>query len=139
MAKVTAEEYAKKWAQNLGSATQAVTAGVDKVTTAPGQLAVKKQDKMRANILKSIDDGTWARNTGAVPLEDWKNSMKQKGIPNIANGANLAISKQTTFAAKLLPFQDTLAAKVKGMPDLTIEDSVNRAATFIRGMAQFKK
>ena len=123
----------------MGAATAAVAAGVDKVNTAPGQLAVKKQDKMRANILKSIDDGTWGRNTAAVSLEDWKSAMKNKGIPNISNGANLAVPKQTSFAAKLLPFQDSLAAKVKGMPDLTIEDSVQRAATFIRGMATFKK
>jgi len=37
----------------------------------------------------------------------------------------------------LLPHIDSVRAGVEKMPDLTLEDSINRMSTFVRGMAKF--
>lgn len=138
-AKLTPQEYAAKQASRLKAATQDIARGVDRVTEAPGVRAARKQDKMRQNIMQSIDDGTWARNTAAVPLQDWATKMKNKGIPRISTGIDEAKSKVEAFAADLLPFQDSLKAQVDAMPDLSETDREQRALTWMRGMRQFKR
>ncbi|GAH46256.1 unnamed protein product [marine sediment metagenome] len=94
---------------------------------------------MLANITARVQDGTWARRVAAVPLEEWKSKMIEKGLPRVAGGIDAAKDKTTAFFAQLLPAVDAASAKVKGMPDLTIDDSINRMTTFIREMAKFKK
>jgi hypothetical protein len=47
--------------------------------------------------------------------------------------------KTTAFFSELLPFQADLSKKIETLPDLTIEDSINRASTWIRGMSNFRK
>ena len=41
------------------------------------------------------------------------------------------------FAGQLLPYEQDLLGKLEKMPDLTLEDSINRATTWIRNMAKF--
>ena len=65
--------------------------------------------------------------------------MTEKGVPRISGGIDGAKDKVIAFAKDLLPHVDTGVAKIKALPDLTIDDSINRAATFIRHMADFKK
>lgn len=139
MPKVTSEQFATKWAGRLSGATVEITNGVNSVSIAPSVKAIAKQDKMKANIIKSIDDGTWKTNLGKVTLEDWKDKMVNKGIPRISQGANDAKGKMQAFGEKLLPFQAGLQNTIKGMPDLNLSDSINRAVAWINGMSKFKK
>jgi hypothetical protein len=45
----------------------------------------------------------------------------------------------TAFAEELLPFIDRQRAKLANMPDVTLDDNINRMTSFIRGMADFKR
>jgi len=45
--------------------------------------------------------------------------------------------KVEKFYSQLLPHIDTVKGTVSKMPDLTLEDSINRMSTFVRGMAKF--
>jgi len=74
-----------------------------------------------------------------VSLDDWKDKMTNKGVPRISGGIDGAKEKVIAFANVLLPHVDAGVSKVKGMADLTIDDSINRASAFIRHMAEFKK
>jgi len=137
--KVTPEQFQEKHARRLKGALPDIMAGIDKVTIAPGEQAAKKVDKLRARWLAKVDDGTWAARTKAVPLEEWKAKAKSKISARLALGIDEAKDKVLDFARQLLPFQDALLPKIHAMPDITLEDSVNRAATWIREMAKFKK
>lgn len=138
MAKSPAE-VAAKWSRNLSNSTSDITAGVQRVTEAPGAAAVKKQAKLKQNFNAAVDSGKWARNTGAVSLTDWQNATIQKGIPRVSQGAQAAIPKMDSFMQQLLPFQETASAKVRAMPDLTLQDNINRMVTFITEMSKFTK
>jgi len=116
-----------------------IAAGVARVTEAPGKKAAAKADKMKANLVKAIDDGTWAKRVGAVTLEDWKSKMTDKGIGRIASGIDAAGQKVEDFAGQLLPAIDAAQNKVKAMPDMTLDDNINRMVTMTREMAKFKK
>ena len=139
MSKLTPEEATEKHSRNLKASLPDMELGIGKVTTAPGQLAAKKQTKMLANLTKKIQDGTWARRVAGVSLEDWKTKMVLKGLPRVSGGIDAAHDKQVNFFSQLLPAIDAAQSKVKGMADLTLEDSINRMTTMCREMAKFRK
>jgi len=137
--KVTPEEYAEKQARNLKAATPDIRRGIERVTESPTAKAADSQDKMLARLTESVNSGKWAAGLKRVTLEDWKSKTLTKGVPRIAAGIDAAYDKVVIFASELLPFQSTLQSKVDGMPDLTLEDNIQRAAEWMRGMAKFKR
>ncbi len=139
MPKVNASEFTEKWSRRLKGAIEDVRAGVDRVTEAPSKKAVAKQEKMKQNLVKSIESGQWAKNLGAISLEEWKEKMKNKGANRISAGVDESQTKVQNFAEKLLSHEASLQSDIKKLPDMTIEDSITRATTWIRGMAKFKK
>ena len=138
MARTTPEEFAEKHARRLKASVEDIRRGVEKVTVSPTAQAAGKQAKMLANVNESINSGRWAASLKAVSTESWKASMIDKGLPRVSGGIDAAHDKVVSMAGKLLPIVDAASAKVKAMPDLTIEDSVARASTFIREMAKAK-
>lgn len=139
MAKMTPAEAQEKWARRLKASIPDIEAGVDRVTEAPGKKAAAKADKMLAGITEAVRDGTWARRVGAVTLEDWKGKMKTKGVSRIAAGVDGAAAKAEDFFSQLFAYQDSIKGKLDAMPDLTLEDSINRMTTWTRDMAKFSK
>lgn len=134
---ITPSEAAQKHARNLKQSTPDIQRGVERVTVAPGQLAAAQVDKMRTNINKSLDDGTWARRVSSVTVDEWKDDMIKKGIPRIAAGVEAAIPKTTEFFSQFLPHLEKVQAVVQAMPSVTLEDGINRAVANIRGNAEF--
>jgi len=139
MARKTAAQVAEKWNRRLKGSTQDIEAGVQAVSESPTAKAARKADKMRAKVVESIDSGKWASGLNRVTLEDWKNKTTRKGIPRIAQGADEAVPKMQAFMGELLPHIEAVKAEVAGMPDMTLEDSLNRMNTFIRGMSRFRR
>lgn len=139
MAKLTPQQFAEKWQRRLQSAAPDITNGINRVDSSPTEQAAAKKDKMLANVTASINNGKWEAGLRRVTLADWKKAAIEKGVPRIAQGASGAAPKVTNFASQLLPFQDTLQAQVKSLPDLTLEDSINRMNVWVRGMAKFQR
>lgn len=139
MAKLTATEAAEKHGRRLKASTDDIIKGVNRVTEAPGKKAAAKKDKMRTNLMAKIDDGTWERRVAAVPVEDWKKSMIDKGVGRIAAGIDGANSKMVAFYEQLLPAVDAARNKIATMPDITLEDNINRVSTYLREMGKFRK
>jgi len=139
MSKLTPKEFQEKHARRLKASVEDMRKGVEKVTESPTAAAAKKQDKMRNNILESIDNGKWAAGLNRVTLSEWKEKMITKGITRVAGGIDGAAAKVEAFAADLLPHIDAGQTKVKNMSDVTLEDNITRMTTFIRHMSEFKR
>lgn len=139
MAKLTPAEFTEKHARRLKGAVEDMRRGVEAVTEAPTAKAAAKVDKMRTNLLKAIDEGKWAERLKAVSLEDWKDKMINKGIGRVAAGIDAAAPKVEAFAAELLPHIDKIKAEIDRMPDVTLEDNIQRMVSFTRGMTKFKR
>lgn len=137
MAKLTPTEAREKHARRLKAALDDMRKGVEAVTEAPGKKAAASQAKMRASVIASIDSGKWARKVSGVSLEDWKKSMVEKGLNRVAAGIDGAADKVEAFFTQLFPYQDTLQRELDAMPDLTLEDSIQRMTKWVRGMAKF--
>jgi len=138
MVKVTPDEFAEDWASRLAASTDKIRRGVDKVDVAPSKKAIEKKDKLKQRLIEAIDKGVWERELGKYTLDEWKEDMKTKAITRIPSGAEAAKTKMREFAEKLLPHVEAGQRKIAEMPDLTLEDSINRMTTFVRHMAQFK-
>lgn len=135
---ITPQQFAEKWARRLKQATEDIKAGVQSVTEAPSQKAVAKQDKMKANLVKAIEEGRWAAGLQRVTLADWKRDMTEKGIPAISRGVDQAAGKMAQFGAALIPHIEAGKAKVESMPDLTLEDNIARMEAMVRHMASLR-
>jgi len=139
MAKLTAAEFQEKHARRLKAAVEDVRKGIDRVTESPTLKAVAKKDKMLTNLTASVQSGKWEAGLKRVTLEDWKKQARDVGVNRIAAGIDAASVKVVAFAEQLLPHIDAQVAKIKAMPDITLEDSISRMTTFVRGMAEFKR
>ncbi len=139
MAKLTAAEFQDKHARRLKAAVEDVRKGIDKVTESPTEKAAQKQDKMLSNLTAAVQSGKWAKGLKRVSLEDWKKKARDVGVNRIAAGIDAAKDKVISFAEQLLPYIDRQKAAISGMPDVTLDDNINRMNTFIRGMAQFTR
>jgi hypothetical protein len=124
-----------KWVNNLSNSTAAITAGVNAVTTAPGQLAAAKVQTWLARVQASAQK--WQTNTAAVSLGDWQQAMLQVGVPRIASGANAKQAKYAAFATKFYPYLASGVATVKAMPKVTLQDGINRAVAMITHNSKF--
>lgn len=138
MARKDPRKSAKKWQSNTKAATTAMAEGVDRVETSPGVLAAKKLDKMRQNFNDAIDSGKTGERLEAVDLTEWKTAMKTKGVQRVAGGVDASLPKVEDFHVQLDSHQQTIDSKLERMPDVTLEDGINRATAQIRGMAEFR-
>ena len=138
MAKVTPAEFADKWGRRLKASTEDMKRGADKVTEAPSKAAIAKKEKMKAKLIAAIEDGTWERQLGMVTLEDWRKAFKETGVGRVSGGVDKAGAKMTKFGEWLIPTVEAGQNKVKGMPEVTLDDSINRMVEFTRHMASKK-
>lgn len=139
MARVTPDEFVEKQARRLKGAVDDMRRGIERVSSAPTAAAAAKKDKMRTGVNAAIDSGKWERGLRRVTLDDWKSKMINKGLGRVATGIDEAAPKVRAFAADVLPYIDQLQSTVQKMPDTTLEDSINRMTTFVRGMAKFQR
>lgn len=136
MARVTAEQWVEKWGRRLSAAGADITNGVNKVTVAPGIKAAEAQDLMLARLTEAITSGVWARNVSKVSLSAWKEAMIKKGIPRIPQGVAGVKANKIANISALLDAVDKAAAEANALPKGDIEQSIARAAAFMRSMKE---
>ena len=139
MPKITPEQFADKHNRRTKAALDDMRAGVEAVSEAPTAKAAAKQEKMRQRLLEAIESGKWANSLKRVSLDEWKQKMIDLGINRVAAGLDANKAKVQEFAAQLLPHIEAGQKLTEKMPDVTLEDSINRMTTFIRHMAKFKR
>lgn len=139
MPKVTAQEFAEKWARRTSGATADYTRGIQRVSVAPGQLAAAKEDKLVAGFNEAIQSGKWRERVAGVSLQEWKTKATEKGAGRIASGVAGASQDMARFGQELLAFEDQVQGEINAMPDLTLEDRIQRSVAWQRRMATFRR
>jgi len=140
MPKIGAGDGASKWARRTKAATQDVASGVDRVTENPAEKAIAAQDKMIARFMDALNSGKFERAMRRVGLSDWQRSMKEVGVGRIAQGVDAkGTAKMQEFAQEFYPFLQRIEDEIAAMPDVTLEDSVQRMIHNVRRIAEFKR
>lgn len=136
--RVTPQQWADKLARNLKNATTDIQNGVNNVTTAPGQKAAASKQKWINALNEQSTQDKWAKNVGGVTLDQWKAAMLNKGLARIGPGIDAAKPKVQAFAEKITPHIESGQRQLESMPDLTLNDSIQRVSFWIQHMASFK-
>ncbi len=134
MTSQTAAEIAASWKSGLSGATTKMQAGINGVTTAPGQSAARQKEVWAQNVASAKDK--WASRVAAVPVQDWKDAMINKGLPRIATGAAAAQGKMEAFMGQLLPYEQNMVNSLPPRGDK--EQNIQRAVAAMRKMGDFK-
>jgi len=134
-----AKTVAEKWARRLKGAVEDIRVGVEAVSENPAEKAAAKKGKWIARMTSKEVQDKWEARLKSVRLEDWKNAMLNKGLGRISAGVDEAQSDVETFMGELLPHIESGRAKIRTMPDVTLEDNIRRMETFIRHMATFRR
>ena len=125
---------AQKWANNLGAATAAYTAGIQAVTTAPGQAAAAAVDRYISGTQAGAQK--FATKSAAVSLTSWQQSSINKGAPRLATGATAAQAKFTSALTQLFP---AIAQAVASLPPKgNLQQNIARSVAFQTAMANYK-
>lgn len=139
MPKLNPEQAAGKWQNRLSGSVEDVKQGIMRVTDSPMAKAAAQEDKWFLNLQKAKQSGRYKRGLLSVSLEEWKEKAANVGADRIPTGAAAASGKMATFYGKLFPHEQKLQSEVAKMPNTTLEDSIARMTTWVRGMAQFDK
>jgi len=132
MAKLDAGSVAAKWAARTQAAIPDYTAGVNAVSQPPGRAAAAQADVWAGNVAAA--KAKFAKNVGAVTLEEWKSASTGKGAQRIAQGVTDAQGKMAAFMTTHLQIVD----RVKGSlpPRGSKEQNIQRAVAMMRGVMQ---
>ena len=130
-----------KWNRRMKGAIGDIQLGIDSVTESPAEKAIAKQDKMKANLNDAIDSGRWANGLKNVSLTDWKTKTKEKVASRLSGGVDGAMSKRKAFDSYLTNELNSVLPEIAAMPDMTLEDSVNRVRKLMTHMSsnRYKK
>lgn len=139
MAMKNPAQVASKWNRNLAASGESVKAGVQAVTQAPSEKAIRQQDVMVSNFTQAVTSGKWARNLGRVTLQDWQQAMINTGIPRITSGAAKGLPKMENFLSQFLPYLEQGLNKLANMPRGNLQQNIQRAVTMIQHNADFKR
>lgn len=139
MAHGTATEVAAKWQSRIAAASTEMQAGVDRVSQAPGQAAAAKKQKWINRLMEQGTQDKWARKVAAVSLGDWQAAMKNYGIQRAVQGAQAKQAKYEAALGPLLSYIDQGRQQIRNMPDLTLEDRLQRSRAMQMWMSNYRK
>lgn len=133
---LSTQEFLDKWSKRTKAAVPDYTAGVNRVTVAPGVKAAAQQDAFAAGIAEAIQSGRWARNVSKVGLEDWKDKAAKVGSARISAGVDAATPKMQDTVTKLLQTVAAGQASIANTPRGNLEQNIARMTGFVRYMAE---
>lgn len=136
---ISADQAALKWAQRLGSSTQAYTDGINRVNVSPMSLAAKNVNAYLAGVQAAVSSGKYVQGLSRGTLQSWQQACIQKGAQRIGAGATAAQPKMLAFMQQFLPFVQQAQATVKAMPNDTYEGRKARANAMMDALHQFKR
>lgn len=130
----SAAEAAQNWQTGFGAAGAKWAAGINSVTTPPGQAAAAAADRYLAGVQANV--AKFQRNVANVSLAQWKDVSVSKGQGRLASGAQAGMAK---YQAKIGAVLDAIKTINAGLPPRgTIEQNIARSSQFQREMhAQF--
>lgn len=132
---LNASDISEKWNRRMKGAVTDIQKGIDAVTTSPTEKAADKSEKMLTNLTQAVSSGKWANSLRKVTLSDWKTKTKEKVASRLASGVDGAMAKRQEFDKYLVNTLNGVLPEINNMPDLTLEDSVNRVRRLMEHMA----
>lgn len=127
-------QISDKWNRRMKNSISDIQAGIDSVSESPMEKAAEKSEKMLQNLTNAVQSGKWANGLRKVSLAEWKQKSKEKVAQRLASGVDNAMSKRREFDQYLVNTLNAKLSEINDMPDMTLEDSVNRVRAMMQHM-----
>lgn len=137
--RISVAEAVQRWSERGAASGDRVTAGVNAVTESPMEKAAARKDAWMEGVRRAFNSGKYENNLRAVSLNDWKQAMLKKGVPNMQNGYQQGKAKFQRFMTEWLPYAQQISENVKVMPKGTLQQGIDRAVAAIRMAAEFRR
>lgn len=134
MARPSPQDSAEKWSRRMAQAGPDYTAGVNRVTEAPGAAAARNVQGYQQGVMDAITNGKWEANVKSVSLEDWRRAALDKGAQRLTTGAAQAVGKVAAAHERIGPMLDRAGAKIARMPRATVADRIQRMVAHAQEM-----
>lgn len=131
---LTPSQISDKWNRRMKNSISDIQTGIDSVSESPMEKAAEKSEKMLQNLTNAVQSGKWANSLRKVSLAEWKQKAKEKVAQRLASGVDNAMSKRREFDQYLVNTLNAKLGEINDMPDMTIEDSVNRVRAMMTHM-----
>lgn len=134
----TPASRSEKWARRTAAAGADWAEGVKNVSDAPGAAAAAKADAWQQKLADPATKDKFRRNVAAVPLQEWKDKTAAASGQFTA-GANKAQDKMLRHQQAVESHMEAGLRQLNTMPNVTLEDKINRQAFWTRHMASYKR
>ncbi len=131
---ITADQFGTNWKNGMTANVTKMQEGISRVQENPMEKAAAAVDKYQAGVNAAVASGRYQAGLMQVNLADWKAVTKQKIGERLSGGVTAAQPKMTKFGQYLIPTINAGLGAIKALPNLTIDDSINRAGAWIRYM-----
>ena len=139
MAIPTPQEAAKRLGDGIRNGGSKYTSGVNAVQTNPASQAIAKRNKWVAAMQNPETHNKWEAGLSRVTLADWKNAAGTVGAQRYSQSADKAQSNYQDFAADFFPFLNNVQQQINNMPDVTLEERIQKAVANMRAIAQYQR
>jgi hypothetical protein len=123
----------------MQQAGERVRQGVQSTDKDPIQTAIARASTWQSAVSSPTALNKYKSGLGRSSKSAWQEAMISKGIPNMANGARLAMPKMQSFLSSFLPFLAGVVARTRAMPPGKGEAGIARMNAQVRGVMQYKR
>lgn len=134
----TPEQRAEKWARRTAASQSDWQAGIEAVTESPMVKAAASSDLWQQKVSMQETKDKFKRNVASVDMGTWK-AKTVAGAGKFSSGAQANQDKMAKHQRDSQAYIEAGQAKIKAMPNVTIEDKAARAAEWVRYMGKYKK
>ena len=128
----------EKWARRAKGAVEDFKKGVELTKKDWADLLKKAKTYMKTNYAEALD--TYFDNSvDKVGTSGWRTKTLNKAPGRYPSGIDAGTPDYKEKMSDILAFEESLQAEIQKMSNLTLEDRIARANTWIRKMAEFKK
>ena len=136
---ITPQQAASKLANGIRNGTTAYSDGVNAVQVAPSSQAIAKKSKWVQAMTDPRTHDRWEAGLSRISLLDWKNATSGIGAQRFAQSADKAQSNYQEFANDFFPFLEQGQQQVNSMPDVTLDERINKAVAMMRYTSQYQR
>ena len=136
---ITAAQVKQKWLNRSTAAGQDWVDGIQNLTENPAEKAIAKADYWQQRVSSEDAKSKFKSSLGAVKLSDIKAKVAKLGASRYTSGITASADK---FEKRIAPVLEHIAAGKSEFDRrviLTIDDSAQKAADWVRYMATYKR
>lgn len=133
----SAAEVTKRWLAGVQNGTEAYREGVQAVTVAPTESAIRAIPRYVQGVQDAVADGRVERGLRRVGLEEWRRKTLEKGASRLATGARASEQQYNQFMTEFLPYLERVQQNLP--PRGTLDDNLQRMVQNAREIANFKR